>query len=70
VRVEAALASVGVFQTVEFDVALPHADRAKATDAPRIAQQLVLNGEPVLAVAVDDESRPALTKLRVDIVIP
>ena len=43
VRVEPALAPVGIFQAVELDLALPDADRAEAADAARIAQQLALD---------------------------
>ncbi len=69
-RVEPALAPVGVFQAVEFDLALPDAHGAQAANASRIAKQLALNAEAFLAVVVNDEPRPAFTERGVDIFIP
>ena len=70
VGIEAALAPVGVFQAVEPDLALPDADRPQAADAARITQQLAFDGEPFLAVVVDDEPRPAFPERGLDIVVP
>jgi hypothetical protein len=55
-------------QTIEYALPLPDADRAKV--AARIAQELTLDGEMLLAVVVDDETRPAFTERWVDVVIP
>src|SRR5262249_57485502 len=55
---------------VEFDVALADADRAKAADPPRIAQQFAFDGEALLAVLIDDKPRPALAELGIDVLVP
>ena len=70
VRVEPATAPLGVFQGVGLDEALPDADGAQAADPPRVAQQLALDAEALLAVLVDDEARPALAEFGVDVVVP
>src|SRR5262249_32459311 len=70
VRVEAALLALGIFEAVELDRALPHADRAEAADAARIAEQLALDAEPFLAVVVDDKARPAVVKGGIDVLVP
>ena len=69
-RVEPALLSFGIFEAVELDRALPDADRAEAADPPRIAQQLALDAEALLAVLVDDKARPALAEFGIDVFVP
>src|ERR1700692_3911900 len=46
VRVEPALLSLGIFEAVELDGALPDADRAEAADPARITQQFAGKGQP------------------------
>jgi hypothetical protein len=70
VRVEAALAPLGIFQGAGLDDSLPGADRPQAADPPRIAQQLALDAEAFLAVVVDDEPRPALAEFGIDLLVP
>src|SRR5205807_951743 len=70
VRVEPALAPLGIFQGAGLDDALPGTDGSKAADPPRIAQQLALDAEAFLAVVVDDEPRPALAEFGVDVLVP
>src|SRR5689334_550569 len=69
-RVEPALLSLGVFERVGLDRALPDADRAEAADPPRIAQQFALDLKALLAVLVDDKPRPTLAVFGIDVFVP
>ena len=57
-------------EAVELDRTLPDTDRAEAADPPRIAQQLALDAKPLLAVLVDDQPRPPLAELGIDVFLP
>ena len=69
-RIEPALFALGVFLRVGNDGALPHPDRTQAADPARIAQELALDAEALLAVVVDYEARPALAKFGIDVAVP
>ena len=69
-RIEAALAPLGILQGAGLDDALPDADGTQAADAPRIAQQLALDAQALLAVVVDDEPWPALAECGIDVLVP
>src|SRR4029077_16255431 len=70
VRVEPAPAPLGVLQGVCLDDSLPAADGTEAADTPGIAQQLAFDAQAFLAVVVDDEPRPALAELGIDVLVP
>src|SRR5712692_5116735 len=70
VRVEPAFAPLGILQGAGLDDALPDADGTQAADAARVAQQLAFDAEAFLTVFVDDEPRPALAELGIDIPVP
>src|SRR5262249_16010416 len=69
-RIEPAFASLGIFQGVGLDDPLPDTDGTQAADSPRIAQHLAFDVEAYLDVFVDDEPRPALTELGIDVRVP
>src|ERR1700704_3399170 len=70
VRVEPALAPLGIFQGVGLDDPLSDADGTQAADPPRIAQHLAFDAQAFLAVFVDDEPRPALAEFGIDVLVP
>src|SRR5881628_1822058 len=70
VWVEPAPAPLGIFEGAGLDDALPGADGPQAADPPRIAQQLTLDAEALLAVVVDDKPRPPLAEFGIDVLVP
>jgi hypothetical protein len=58
------------FEAVELDRTLPDANRAEAADPTGIAEQLALDAETFFAVFIDDETRPAVVKLRIYVLVP
>src|SRR6185436_13830471 len=70
VRVEPAATPLGVLQGIGLDDPLADADGSQAADAPWIAQQLAFDAQAFLAVVVDDEPRPALAELGIDVPLP
>src|SRR2546423_13478856 len=70
-RVEPARLAVLVFQRVGSNDALACADAADPADAdPAVADHVLLDDEPLLAIITLDDARRAITKLRASVVCP
>ena len=70
-RVEPTRLAVLVRHRVGFDDTLPRTDSADPADADAaVADRVLLDDEPLLAVITLDDARRAITKLRVYVVVP
>src|ERR1700674_676622 len=71
VRIEPAGLAVLVRHRVGLDDALPRADPADPADAdPAVADRVLLDDEPLLAVLPLDDPRRPVAKRRVDVFVP
>ncbi len=70
-RVEPARLAVLVFHRVGGNDALPRPDPADPPDAePPVADRVLLDDEPLLAVVAHDDARRPVAKFRVDVLVP